>query len=235
MMKQDEALFTDDLQKTGDAKNLAYLLAAAVVLDSYFFKEELRSKKWTEEDSEAHEWLMQFADVGQPYWAELNHCKFDVGAGLQLGLGGIFIRDYKCYDMPSGFMGVSVSTGTIDTLIGHFGQAEFGEACKAYTLKRGLGLFVIMAIQASEDGTIKKNILLFELNDNPVDQVIKTKGQNMLALIEGTEDMQLTNKTVLTQAELGVDATATYYEIGNNRYSRKAFEAVVKGNLEWQE
>ena len=177
---------------------------------------------------------MQFADVGQPYWAELNHCKFDVSAGLQLGLGGIFIRDYKCYDMPSGFMGVSVSTGTIDTLIGHFGQAEFGEACKAYTLKRGLGLFVIMAIQASEDGTIKKNILLFELNDNPVDQVIKTKGQNMLALIEGTEDMQLSNKTVLTQAELGVDATATYYEIGNNRYSRKAFEAVVKGNLEWQ-
>ena len=177
---------------------------------------------------------MQFADVGQPYWAELNHCKFDVSAGLQLGLGGIFIRDYKCYDMPSGFMGVSVSTGTIDTLIGHFGQAEFGEACKAYTLKRGLGLFVIMAIQASEDGTIKKNILLFELNENPVDQVIKTKGQNMLALIEGTEDMQLSNKTVLTQAELGVDATATYYEIGNNRYSRKAFEAVVKGNLEWQ-
>jgi len=56
----------------------------------------------------------------------------------------------------------------------------------------------------------------------------------MLALIEGTEDMQLSNKTVLTQAELGVDATATYFEIGNNRYSRKAFEAVVKGNLEWQ-
>ena len=229
-------MFAEDLVRAeeGQPQNFAYLLAAAVVLDSYFFKEELRAKKWTDEDTEAHNWLMQFADVGQPYWAELNHCKFDVGAGLQLGLGGIFIRDYKCYDMPSGFMGVSVSTGTIDTLISHFGQAEFGEACKAYTLKRGLGLYVIMAIQASEDGTIKKNILLFELNDNPVDQVIKTKGQNMLALIEGTEDMQLSNKTVLTQAELGVDATATYFEIGNNRYSRKAFEAVVKGNLEWQ-
>ena len=90
-----------------------------------------------------------------------------------------------------------------------------------------------MAIQASEDGTIKKNICLFEYHDNPVEQNIKTKGQNMLALIEGTEDMQLSNKTVLGPQELGVNGTATYYEIGNNRYSRKAFEAVVKGNLAW--
>lgn len=88
--------------EAGQPQNLAYLLAAAVVLDSYFFKEELRAKKWTDEDTEAHNWLMQFADVGQPYWAELNHCKFDVQAGLQLGLAGIFIRDYKCYDLPSG-------------------------------------------------------------------------------------------------------------------------------------
>ena len=104
MLKKDEALFLEDLQRTegSSEKNLAYLLGAAVVLDSYFFKEELRAKKWTDEDTLAHNWLMQYADVGQAYWAELNHTKFDVGAGLDLGLNGIFIRDYKCYDLPCG-------------------------------------------------------------------------------------------------------------------------------------
>ena len=60
MMKADEALFAEDLVRVeaGQPQNLAYLVAAAVVLDSYFFKEELRAKKWTEEDTEAHNWLM---------------------------------------------------------------------------------------------------------------------------------------------------------------------------------
>ena len=55
MMKKEEAIFAEDLTRPKPHSiNLAYLLAAAVVLDSYFFKEELRSKKWTEEDEEAH-------------------------------------------------------------------------------------------------------------------------------------------------------------------------------------
>jgi len=45
-------------------------------------------------------------------------------------------------------MGVSVSTGIIDTLLSHFGVAEFGAACKAYLLKKQLSMFVIIAIQA---------------------------------------------------------------------------------------
>jgi len=98
MIKVDEAIFAEDLERS-ETPNLAYLLGAAVVLDSYFFKEELRAKKWTEEDTEAFEFLMRFADVGQEYWAVLNHEKFDVEAGLSLGLDGIFKRDYKQYDL----------------------------------------------------------------------------------------------------------------------------------------
>ena len=41
--------------------NLAYLLGAAVVLDSYFFKEELRAKKWTDEDS----WIRESESVNK--------------------------------------------------------------------------------------------------------------------------------------------------------------------------
>lgn len=47
--------------------------------------------------------------------------------------------------------------------------------------------------------------------------------------------MQLGNKRVLGADSLGVNAEATYYTIGNNRYSRKAYEAIVKGNTAWQQ
>jgi inorganic pyrophosphatase/exopolyphosphatase len=197
LMKEDEALFAEDLARS-DTPNLSYLLAAAVVLDSYNFKEELRAKKWTEEDVVAHQWLMQFADVGQEYWAALNHAKFDVQAGLALGLHGIFIRDFKQYEFASGTMGVSVSTGTIDSLIGHFGLEAFGAACKEYTLRKNLALFCIMAIQAGDDGSIKKNIFIFECAENPVDQALKNKAAALRALIEGTADMELNNKTELS-------------------------------------
>ena len=56
----------------------------------------------------------------------------------------------------------------------------------------------------------------------------------MKALIEGTEDMQLYNKKELTMEQLNGAGKATYYVIGNNRYSRKAYEAVVKTNKDWQ-
>ena len=209
------------------------MLGAAVVLDSYFFKEELRAKKWTDEDTVAHNYLLQYADVGQEYWAALNHAKFDVQAGLQLGLKGIFIRDYKQYTLDSGIMGVAVSTGMIDTLLGHFGVGAFGDACKAYVLEKQLGLFVIIAIQAEDDGTIKKNICIFECADNPVDQALKEKGEALRQLIEGTEDMQLHDKKELGMEQLNGAGKITYYVIGNNRYSRKAYEAIVKGNKDW--
>lgn len=55
--KKDIALFQEDFVKT-DEPNLSYLLAAAVVLDSYFFKESLKDSKWNSMDTDAHEFLM---------------------------------------------------------------------------------------------------------------------------------------------------------------------------------
>ena len=177
---------------------------------------------------------MQYADISHDYWAALNHAKFDVQAGLALGLEGIFGRDYKCYELQSGHMGVSVATAQIDTLLKHFGTEKFGKACKQYMLKRNLGLFVIIVISASDEGQLEKNILIFDLNDNPVEQDLKFKSGALRQLIEGTEDMKLSNKRELSMEQLGGTGTATYYSIGNNRYSRKAYEAVVKGDPNWQ-
>lgn len=83
------------------------------MLDTYFFKEDLKDKKWTDEDTKAYEYLSQYSDIGHSYWEKLNSAKFDVQAGLSLGLHGIFIRDYKNYNLDGGVMGVAVSTGSV--------------------------------------------------------------------------------------------------------------------------
>ena len=171
MVKEDLAPFAEDFVRVeaGQPQNMAYLLGAAVVLDSYFFKEELRAKKWTDEDIVASEFLMQYADIGQEYWAALNHAKFDVQAGLSLGLKGIFRRDYKCYDLDKGLMGVSVSTGGIATLVNTFSAPELGVESKQFMLDNNLGLFVIIAIEVDDSGNIEKNIMIFDLLDNPAE------------------------------------------------------------------
>ena len=145
---ENEELFKDDLAVDESGKaNLSYLLGAAIVLDSYNFKEELRDKKWNFVDEDAHAFLSKTANLGFEYWAKLNSAKFDVQAGLQLGLRGIFVRDYKCYDLPAGLMGVSVTTGSVNTLMNHFGQDAFAAAIEAITQERDLGLFCIVSIE----------------------------------------------------------------------------------------
>lgn len=68
-----------------------------------------------------------------------------------------------------------------------------------------------------------------------MEQALKSKGNSLIRLIEGTEDMQLQDKKELSSEQLNGAGKATYYVIGNNRYSRKAYEAVVKSNAEWQQ
>ena len=224
----DEELFKEDLAASEEAPNLAYLLGAAIVLDSYNFKEDLRDSKWTQEDITAHTFLSKTADLGHEYWKKLNTAKFDVQAGLELGLRGIFIRDYKNYDLASGIMGVAVSTGSIDTLIGHFGLADFAQAMEALTKERSLGLFVIMSIEADSEGGLKKGILVHRSQNST--QELTGKYESLLNLIENFEDFALTNKRELQLESTGNHAT--YFDIGNLSYSRKKFEAIVKNN-EW--
>jgi len=64
--------------------------------------------------------------------------------------------------------------------------------------------------------------------------VLKSKGLALRQLCEGVEDMQLQDKTEISMEQLGGAGTATYYTIGNNRYSRKAYEAIVKTDQNWQ-
>jgi len=115
MYQRDKHHFEEDLAPSTEP-NLAYLLAAAVTLDSYNFLEELKDRKWNKEDIEAHKFLAQTADVGHEYWKALNDIKFDTAAALDLGLRACFVRDYKKYDLKKGLMGVAVVTASIHLL-----------------------------------------------------------------------------------------------------------------------
>lgn len=223
---EDAELLKDDLAASDDAPNFAYLLGAAVVLDSYYFKEDLRDKKWSQEDSDAHAFLSKTADVGKDYWGILNKAKFDVQSGLGLGLKGIFIRDYKNYDLPSGVMGVAVTTGSIETMINHFTEEKFAQACEIITAVKGLGLFVIMSIEADNDGNLKKGWFVHRSKNNQNE--LTGKYESLINLVVNWEDFGLQNKKEYLFESTG--NCATYFDITNLKYSRKAYEKIVKNN-----
>ena len=135
-----------------EAPNLAYLLGAAIVLDSYNFKADLRDKKWSKEDVAAYKFLSKTTRLGSEYWIKLINAKCNEKAGLGLGLRGLFIRDYKNYELPYGLMGVAAVNSTIDTVLDHFGEVKFAHACEDITQEKGLGLFVIVADVADSAG-----------------------------------------------------------------------------------
>lgn len=77
LMKQNEQLFDKALFQKGDSPNYAYFIAAAVMLDTHNFKELLRDSKWQKEDQEAHEWLLQYTELGDAYFDKMQNNKFN--------------------------------------------------------------------------------------------------------------------------------------------------------------
>ena len=137
---------------------------------------------------------------------------------------GIFIRDYKNWQLSSGVMGVAVSTGSIETIVNHFGEPAFAEACEAITQERNLGLFMIVAIDASGEDGIKKGLMVHQSKNSTGE--LTNKFASLKAMLEGIQDFGLSNKRELLLEATG--NTATIYDIGNTKYSRKAIEAIVK-------
>jgi len=174
---------------------LAYLLAAAIVLDTYNFKEELRGKKWQEEDAAAHKFLSEFADVGTEYWRVLNSAKFDVEQALELGLHAIFIRDYKTYDLLGGRMGAAVATGSIATMMGKFGPETFAMESEKMMEEKDLGIFAVVSIQADQDGKLQKGLLLYRTKEDR--QEITKSFDALVTHLESIEDFQLHEKQIV--------------------------------------
>ena len=221
MFQRKQDLFSDDLAKS-DEPNLAYMLAAAVCLDSYNFLSEIKNKKWNDDDLIAHNFLSQFADVGTDYWKVLNDTKFNTQAALDLGLHACFIRDYKNYSLKHGIMGAAVVTGSIDQFVAKFGQDQICAECEVIVDRYKLGLFVIISIHADENGHLEKGLSVYKPKQT-VSQLTETF-DDLLNHLEGIEDINLADKN-----EVSIDAgKLAFFKIGNHSYTRKAFEAIVK-------
>ena len=203
------------------------MLGAAVVLDSYNFKEELRDKKWNQKDIDAHSFLSQFADLGTPYWARLNAAKFDVEGAIALGLRGIFCRDYKCYELKDGLKGCAVATASFETLLNRFGKDQVADEIEKLMEERGLSLFSAITIENDNDGQLKKGAVIYRSAKKVT--ALSEKYDDILALVESTTDMQISGKREVVFENHG--GHATYYDVGNNRYSRKAYEAVIRAKF----
>jgi len=188
MIQKERKYFEEDLAKSSEP-NLAYLLAAAITLDTYYFLEEIRDKKWIEDDIVAHKFLSEFADVGQKYWQELNDIKFDSKAALALGLRAMFIRDYKKYDLKKGVMGISVITAQVSELFENYGEDQLEAECFKMLHDYNLGIFSIIGIHATTEGHVQKSIFFFidKKSANPLALTFL----EMLAHIEGVQEMKL--------------------------------------------
>ena len=169
---------------------------------------------------------MKSADVSKAFWQKLYNSKFDVKEGLKLGLRGIFIRDYKNYELQSGLMGVAVSTGSIDTLVQHFSETTFAGACEEFTQERKLGLFLMVAMESDDQGQLK--LQLFVHQSKQSDSQLTGKYQSLLAMFESVEEIQLKNKREFLFESTGNHATV--YDVGNLTYTRKKIESLVKQN-----
>ena len=75
-MKDRKDLFSEEDFEDG-SKNLAYFMAAPIILDAYNFKEALKGTKWNEEDHEAYAWLQTKYNLGEEFFKDLSEVKFD--------------------------------------------------------------------------------------------------------------------------------------------------------------
>ena len=77
--------------------DFAYFLQAPLVLDSYYFEENLKGSKWTEKDQEVYGYLNALTKTDKEYFNELFNAITNIELNLGLGINNLLIKDYKTY------------------------------------------------------------------------------------------------------------------------------------------
>ena len=93
--------------------------------------------------------------------------------------------------------------------------------------ERGLSLFSAITIENDNDGQLKKGAVIYRSAKKVT--ALSEKYDDILALVESTTDMQISGKREVVFENHG--SHATFYDVGNNRYSRKAYEAVIRAKF----
>jgi len=223
MFQKDKHLFAEDLAPS-DEPNFAYLLAAAVVLDSYNFLESIKNKKWNDDDIVAHKFLAETADVGLEYWRTLNNAKFDSEAALELGMKGNMVRDYKKYDLGKGIMGCSVINALHGDMIGRYGEELLTAESLQHMKNDGLHMYLIIGMRADDMSNVTKTLYL--VRELSADNELAKSFDILCSHLEGADVLNLNEKFHQEQTSNGCQYTV--YNIQNTAVSRKVLEAIIK-------
>jgi inorganic pyrophosphatase/exopolyphosphatase len=161
LLRDNEAKFSQDLGS--DGVNLAYLLAAPVLLDSSNFHPDLKGNKWSDEDIDAFKWLQSKCQLPSSFYADLLAVKADQKVALSLTLRQNILRDYKNFQIGKGLLGAAVfvfpPAAAIET------YPDFVSQVDAFCTENKLSIFCSLSNVESPEG-FEKHLLVFKPNQH---------------------------------------------------------------------
>eukprot|EP00347_Sterkiella_histriomuscorum_P007811 403347471 len=214
-------------------KEMAMFLLAPIVLDSFFFNENLKGSKWTEQDLNAYNYLVKVAEIdnGKEYFDNLYNAISNIELNLHLGINTLLIKDFKTYFvLQEGYKGVGVSSTFVPmrVLLKHFTFEAISQAFDKLMIERNLGLMAIISnYQDQEDnGKYHKQLLVYMNED--ISRKIENQFDDFTSFLQEYKDFGLVDKIELTlENAQNENVRAVMWEIGNTKYSRKNFEVLL--------
>lgn len=98
-------------------------------------------------------------------WRELDAVKQDVKANLNLGIYNLLIKDFKIFpfgttgNVPCGVASLVVP---VDMLLDHFSPEAVAQSMLKLMSERKLAYFIIVTTYNKDDGSMAKDVLLFD-------------------------------------------------------------------------
>ncbi|CDW75375.1 UNKNOWN [Stylonychia lemnae] len=208
-------------------KDLAYFMLAPIVLDSFFFDENLKDSKWTQQDLDAYNYLVKVADVdGKAYFDNLYNSISSIDLNLQLGVKNLLIKDFKSYFLLNdGQLGIGVSSTFVPMriLISHFGFNQIAESMESLMISKNLGFFAVLTNYMDEtDNKYKKQLLIFQNED--ICPLSMSKFNEFVESLEQNQEYNLIDKT---EYKMNEQVRGITWEVGNIKQSRKNFEVLI--------
>jgi inorganic pyrophosphatase/exopolyphosphatase len=100
LLMNDQHLFTEDLVEThSGSPGIAYLLSAAVCIDTKFFHESIKGKIWCEDDYTAYKFLLKYGNFTKKEGMRIYKERENVSKDLSHGIESLFVKDYKTFTL----------------------------------------------------------------------------------------------------------------------------------------
>lgn len=225
MIEKDFGLFDKCLFDKKDSVNFAYLLGAAVILDSHNFQADLRDSKWSSEDEKARDFLNRFTKLDEKYYDGMEANKHDAKLALSLGFQGNLRRDYKQYSLvkngKAGTLGIPVIVCTLEDMFKEYGKDQLCEEICQHMTDEKLSMFGIhFNILNKATNVVDRLIFVFS----------KLDGEFANSYEDFVKACQASDLLKTEEPQRGSYKNCQYalMPLGNNSVSRKKWEVVFR-------